>query len=401
MIATTFDRPINQTSPVSSTAPVSPRVVAEKKTEGAFESIHIAGNAIFRGYYTKDGNICKHFITSHNADDLSIERTFDGPESYDNISVHFVDENYLASISGCGAGAISYIWNRSNGNLIAKPFSSLRFAQKDISYVVETHVEKEKGNWGFLPRLWNLESGRFVGTLENADSLQGYPKIEGDTIFGGQKNGVIGCWDRYTGAFVRKIGEERESAKIQSLYVDPNLILAVEMEHIRVYDAKSGALIKSLTIPGASPNDEKASGQVSIYKDDLLEIKSYKKMQLWNLKEERLLYSIVEMRHLDTDEESHLFANVRAQIEVRNKWDGKLTATLEGHPAHRPIDMECKSSGRHLVSSSKDGLKVWNKAQGTLAVVLSEEPISGFVVKNERVTAQIGDTLKMWDLSVL
>ena len=260
-------------------------------------------------------------------------------------------------------GATSYIWNRANGNLIAKPSSCLSFAQKDVTYVVQNYVEKEKDHWGFLPKLSELENGRLVGTLENADSLQGYPKIEGDHIYGGQKKGVIGCWNRYTGAFVRKIGEERESAKIQSLYVDPDIILAVEMEHIRVYNAKSGALIKSLAIPGASPNDEVPHGQVSTYKDDLLQIKSYEKMHLWNIKEERLLYSIVGMRHLDTDEESHLFANERAQIEVRNKWDGKLTATIEGHPAHRPIDMKCKSTGRHLVSSSKDGLKVWNKAQ--------------------------------------
>lgn len=381
----------NSSTPIYHT-PSTPSLkpIAEIKTEGLYESLQVAGNSIIRGHSTH----AKSFLTSYNADDLSTERMYEGPEGHDDIKVLFADENHIGSYSTCGAGATSYVWNRASGNLIKKTSSSLSFAKKEGSFVVQSYVE-QNGKWRMLPSLLNLFDLSFVKTLENADSVLGRPVIEGDSIFCSQQKGIIGCWNRFTGAFVKNIGEERESAHIQSLYVDQNLTIAVESNAIRVSDTNSGKIIKAIVI---SPK-ERAYDQELTYKNDLLQIKSFQQMEVWNIKEEKLLYSLAGLQCLSSDEESHFFANERAQIEVRNQVDGRITATLEGHPAYRPIDIKCKSCGNLLVSSSRDGLKIWDKNQGKLIAVLTEEPIDGFVVKNKRIVAQAGNALKMWDLS--
>lgn len=411
--STTFNTasPVFQANSVQagSSSQQAPKLIVETATEGDFESFDICGDTLFRGYSkretVKSGDhhaiTYRYYLTAYNADDLTAGRTYEGPDGHDDISLYFEDKNYIASISTCGVGATSYVWNKNSGELIAKVNSSASFAHKDNSLVVQVYVEKNKGEWEILPVLWDLSKGSSVGVLENGVWLKSDPKIEGDLIYGALEKGVIGCWNRFTGAFVKKIGEERQNARIQTLFVNPDNIIAVEIDTIRIFDTKTGACIKSIPKPGATPSDPVAFHEHVSINGDLLLLRSYLKMHLWNIKEERVVYAVIGDRWLTTDSDSHIFANERGEIEVRDIFDGKLKATLQGHPNQRAVDIVCKSAEKYLVSASKDGLKVWDKGQGTLVAVLSEEPVKGIEVKNRQLFAQVGNTLKTWDLSTL
>lgn len=361
----------------------------EVPTTGDIDTLQLKGNFIFRGWFTRTDNS----LSSYKLDDLTLEAVFEGPTGHDGIEVMFADENYVGSYSTCGAGATTYIWQRNTGKLIAQMSSNRFFAQQGKTLLINTPVKQTDNQWPSIPGLWDLSEGRFVRYLENAKPTETFPFIEGDLIFVQQPKGVIGCWDRSSGAFVKNFGEEREAAKVRSIFVDQNVVIAYGKDAIRVWDRKSDQLLKTIHV-----EDHNHYVETINYKDDLLQINASEYTELWNIGKGERVYSFEGLQQLCSDHDSLFFANGRSEIEIRDKADGKLKVTLEGHPLHRPIDIKCASLGDKIVSSSKDGLKVWGKEEGSLLAVLSDKPIAGMVVNKRRVVVQEGEFLKMWDL---
>lgn len=369
-----------------------PKLIAETPTVGIYDSLKINGNSVFRGHELDHDSS----LISYSLNDLTQEAQYDGPYRHDDIILFFANDRYVASFTRYGLGNITYVWHRQNGQRITTIDCNRFYALSENTLVACSHTNNPNDPLEYLPALWDLSKGVLVRFLDNAKETNTFPVISGDCIFVQQPKGVIGCWNKADGAFLKNYGEEKNGVNIRAFYVDNFRLITIDEEGIYNWDRCTDQIVQS--IPIFFPKNYHIENLEYKKENDTLQINSNHRIDVWDLQIEERIFSLEGLRLCCKDETSFFFVNKKSGIEVRNRSNGELTALIEGHPAYDPHEINCQSMSDLVVSSSKDGLKVWDREKGGLISVLTDEPVKDMVVSQRRIIAQIGHFLKMWEL---
>jgi WD40 repeat protein/tetratricopeptide (TPR) repeat protein len=270
-------------------------------------------------------------------------------------------------------------------------------------------------------RVWDARDGKNLLTLPvNDDPRQTFVvrhvafSPDGSHIAAGAEGGTVCVWDAASGAKLFDLLQheavdlkERPSIVALAFSRDGSKIMSATSEGYRVWDSKTGSLIKSEEITLQD------TASVVTFDPDGSGLISYdgkrKELRVEGGGGSRLLSNLKgEIGYLGDDAlspDGSLFAASVRDNSI-NVWDvktGDLKFDLTGHRT-RVEDLAFSPDGERLVSCSYEGLRVWDLKTGNQITLLqghqSTVQVAAFGPKDNLIVSGAEDgTLRTWDVS--
>lgn len=274
-------------------------------------------------------------------------------------------------------------------------------------------------------KLWDVASGRLIRTLEGHSDMVYSVAVsaDGTRLVSGSKDGTVKLWQAATGRVIHSFERSRDgygegyrpTVLAVAFSPDGKLILAGSDETLRLWDAESGALLRSI-------KGHAGTVQSVAFSPDGTRLLSGSKdgaVKLWDVATGGLLRTI-EAQHptgvravaFSPDGKSVLSAGgLGSKENMLALWDaetGQLLRTFEGHPDRLlpgVTSVAFSPDGTLVLSVGHDNkLKLWSAASGQLVRTFSGHRIKirslAFSRDGARVlSAGIRQTLTVWDVA--
>jgi WD40 repeat protein len=274
---------------------------------------------------------------------------------------------------------------------------------KDSRYIVS-------GGDDNMVRLWDLESGRLLHTLEGHEDSVLTVAISDDNrrLVSGSVDKTVKLWDLESGRLLNTL--EGHKGYVWSVAIsgdnDRRSLVSGSSDHtVRLWDLESGHLL--LTMRGHE--DTVKSVAISGDNRHLVSGSDDHTVRLWDLESGRLLLTLEghedavrsvaisgDNRHLVSGSDDHT-------VRLWDLESGRLLLTLEGHEGH-VRSVAISGDNRLLVSGSSDKtVRLWDLKSGRLLNILKghENAVRSVAIStdNRRLVSGSDDkTVKLWDL---
>jgi WD40 repeat protein/tRNA A-37 threonylcarbamoyl transferase component Bud32 len=256
--------------------------------------------------------------------------------------------------------------------------------------------------------LWDLQSGTLLATLSpHTDGLwSGAFSPDGTQVALGGRDETISLWDAQSGASLATI----TSGPVTDLSFSPdgNLIATAGGDHLRLWDAHSGKLVRELV----GHTDWVPSAAFSPDGSRVLSGSADHTARIWDLHTGATLLTLVGhtngVWHASYSPDGTRVVTASADRTAR-VWDaatGQALLSLEGHGG-AVRDGEFSPDGQHLVTASLDGTaRIWDAQTGRLLQILEADTdtvqAASFSPDGQWVlTGSWDGTAKLWRVGAL